>query len=825
MKKAILQLCLCLTTFFILSVNNLVAQTTEDGTTEHPFLIESLEELMAFRHCINTPQDSGFYFANGTYMLDTAGTGYTDGKRIRNGGLDSYFKLTCNITLNQGNVAGCNGDGDPAWEQWIPIGMASGSPKQSFMGDFDGGGHYISGLYFNQVNANAIGLFGCITDGAHVHNVALINSYIRSVNGHYIGGIVGWNIGSTVDHCFNASTIIGLYSVGGIVGESIKGEDYYAEASSISYCYNTGSIRAEGSNSSEDAGGIAGTNRLPCSISYCYNAGTVLVENEPNNYVDHGGIAGENRGTVEHCYTDENMCGQSGLGESGNTDVAGSNGLRTAEMTNGSWMQVGTTNDWKFAQGYYPQLKLFTETDAKDASLFSVTPIYILNNDLANDLHNNVTLGGNANGVVWASNSPVRADISSSNSYLLEINGKGEFILSANLGDSLYKALYLESATGDAEGSINNPFTIDNKEDLITLRDNINNGYEFIYKKREISARGYNTYFLLTADINLNGDETNNYLSWDRDNAPGLVWTPIGKSEEVSFAGHFMGGGHTISGLYGASLFGVVDTNASVTDLGIGVGNSLGDGGYVMDGLVIWLDGEQNTRHGHDENAKIWENLAGPNYDFTAYDFETMQWNKNSFYGTGLAGRWLCGAQWREIYNMRKQDYFTVEAVTYLDYTKRSPSYRTLVGTQRGSSYNNCGFSMYMDMWRTYYMPMNVSGYRQLTTVSAVKNGSYYLNGTGPVGYEVNAWYNISYSTEPIILGNGYNNERCWNDSIYGLRVYSRSLTEAEVKQNHQADYKHFVLGYSLRNASMVSNNKGTVSSCFSAMDNAPPSV
>jgi len=818
MKKAILQLCLCLTTFFILSVNNLVAQTTEDGTTEHPFLIESLEELMAFRHCINTPQDSGFYFANGTYMLDTAGTGYTDGKRIRNGGLDSYFKLTCNITLNQGNVAGCNGDGDPAWEQWIPIGMASGSPKQSFMGDFDGGGHYISGLYFNQVNANAIGLFGCITDGAHVHNVALINSYIRSVNGHYIGGIVGWNIGSTVDHCFNASTIIGLYSVGGIVGESIKGEDYYAEASSISYCYNTGSIRAEGSNSSEDAGGIAGTNRLPCSISYSYNAGTVLVENEPNNYVDYGGIAGENRGTVEHCYTDENMCGQSGLGESGNTDVAGSNGLRTTEMTNGSWSQVGTQNDWKFVPGYYPQLKIFTETDAKDASLFSVTPIHTLNNDLANDLHNNVTLGGNANGVIWASNSPARADISSGNSYLLEINGKGEFILSANSGDSLYKAIYLESATGDAEGSINNPFTIDNKEDLITLRDNINNGYEFIYKKREIPTRGLNTYFLLTADINLNGEETNDYLSWDRNNAPSLVWTPVGKSEEVSFAGHFMGGGHTISGLYGASLFGVVDTNASVTDLGIGVGNSLGDGGYVTDGLVIWLDGEQNTRHGHDENAKIWENLAGPNYDFTAYDFETMQWNKNSFFGTGLAGRWLCGAQWREIYNMEKQNYFTVEAVAWVNYNKTTPTYRTLVGTFRTSTYDSYGFSMYQYSYR--YMPMDIYGYNNITTLSA--SNSCYVNGNSSNYSNFNPHRSISYSSEPIILGNGYNNERCWNDSIYGLRIYSRQLTAAEIQQNYQADHNHFVLGYSLREASLVSKNLGTVSDCFSAMDNAP---
>ena len=816
--------------FCVQPVCDLSAQMVEDGTADHPFLIQNLEELKAFRDCINGCTDSVFYFANGTYMMDTAGTGYTDVKNIRRGGWKACFKLTTNITLNTGNVAGCNSAGDASWEQWVPIGTATGSTRQSFLGDFDGGGHYVSGLYINSDDANALGLFGCIADGAHVHHVALVNSFIRTVRGHYVGGIVGWNIGCRVDHCFNTSTILGHHGIGGIVGYNAKVTS--GESSLVSECYNTGTVKSEGmltltsSSSSDagrqDAGGIVGVNEATSEVRNCYNAGVVRVESSSSNPVNFGGVVGDNSGLVTNCYTDENMCGLGGTGSSGNVNIADTvNGLRTYEMTNGSWGQIGNNTEWTFLYGYYPQIKEFTQTDARNVSKFSVTPVFTYNRDNVEELEYDVTLGGSTEDLVWTSNYPARAVV---NAYTLHVVGKGEFILNANAGDTLYRALYMESVTGADEGSITNPFTIDNKEELISLRDDINNGFEFIYKKRNIPAHGKGVYFLLTADINLNGEDTKNYLSWSRDTVPGLVWTAIGKSADVPFSGHFMGGGHTISGVYGTSLFGVLDTNASITNLGVGVGNSLGDGGYVKDGLVIWLDGEQNTRHGHDTTATVWENLAGPNYDFTAYDYETMKWNKNSFYGTGNAGRWHCGStQWREIYNMQKQDYFTVEAVTWMNLNKTTPASRTLVGTYRGSSYGSyySGFSIYRYNNNRY--PMNVNNFNnRIATLTSRYGSDYYVNGV-PVGYSGSyTWQNISISTEPIVLGNGYNYERGWNDSIYGLRVYSRSLTAAEVQQNAEADRNRFVLGYTYHEGSLVSKNHGVVSDCFSTMDEAP---
>lgn len=39
---------------------------------------------------------------------------------------------------------------------------------------------------------------------------------------------------------------------------------------------------------------------------------------------------------------------------------------------------------------------------------------------------------------------------------------------------------------------------------------------------------------------------------------------------------------------------------------------------YVTDGLLLWLDGVNNTRNGHDTTSTVWEDLSGNNYDFSS---------------------------------------------------------------------------------------------------------------------------------------------------------------------------------------------------------------
>ena len=76
---------------------------------------------------------------------------------------DQYFRLTTDITLND-NVL--KADGTPntsgTFKSWRPIGMYGVFSDYDFMGNFDGGGHTIRGLYMMDVDRAYQGLFGSI---------------------------------------------------------------------------------------------------------------------------------------------------------------------------------------------------------------------------------------------------------------------------------------------------------------------------------------------------------------------------------------------------------------------------------------------------------------------------------------------------------------------------------------------------------------------------------------------------------------------------------------------------------------------------------------
>lgn len=101
-------------------------------------------------------------------------------------------------------------------------------------------------------------------------------------------------------------------------------------------------------------------------------------------------------------------------------------------------------------------------------------------------------------------------------------------------------------ANGD--GSEDSPYEIVTADELKALSEYVNDGHSC-----------QNTYFKLTADIDLGGEE----------------WTPIG-SENFSFQGTFDGNDCTVSGLYinkpvesDLGLFGVIDMGGMVKNLGV----------------------------------------------------------------------------------------------------------------------------------------------------------------------------------------------------------------------------------------------------------------
>ena len=247
-----------------------------------------------------------------------------------NYGTDLYFELTNSIDLN-GN-------------EWTPICYAGGASTswKYFSGNFDGNGHIIAGLSFNQTSKYGAGLFTSISGtvsnltlegeinalhraGALCYylnggNAENINSYTNitttgTSSGCYTGGIFGSIVNSQVVKCNNYGSIEATsYYVGGITGKS--------KTSTISNCNNFGMVNT----TSNYIGGITG-NATTDTVVNCNNYGNVGVF---NSELTNKGIAG----IVGWQTTSTSVTSCNNYGDiSGNTNVGGIAGYLGAGST------------------------------------------------------------------------------------------------------------------------------------------------------------------------------------------------------------------------------------------------------------------------------------------------------------------------------------------------------------------------------------------------------------------------------------------------------------------------------------------------------------
>lgn len=328
MKKrivsAVMALILCLT---LLPTAALAAESptgiTGDGTEDSPYQISTAEQLYAFAQWYNESAEN--LLENNT---------------------NTYAELTSNIDLNPNFIFtkdGCTGEGTP--QEWKPIGLISSnfSSQLPYLGEFDGNGHTISGLYINESSTTEMagGLFGYLA--GYIHDVNLENSYINSKSactGSFAGILEG-----KIENCTAKATVYSdananeLNGTGGIVGNlngttsevlgctfsghveaksnpymgGIVGENMYGY---IADCTNNGTVT---SSKWDKVGGIVGNNQIPDSsnepvegksavIERCVNNGAISGPNDNSgDYV--GGIVGisswswegDYLGTVRNC--------------------------------------------------------------------------------------------------------------------------------------------------------------------------------------------------------------------------------------------------------------------------------------------------------------------------------------------------------------------------------------------------------------------------------------------------------------------------------------------------------------------------------------------
>ena len=218
----------------------------------------------------------------------------------------------------------------------------------------------------------------------------------------YAGGFIGNSRYSTITGCFAGGSVVGKDMVGGFIatsfnskisrsasGASTEGDNFvggfvgYLSSGTISVntftaCFFGGSV--EGNT---NVGGFFGSTSSYYLdeidydiISDCLSVGAIIGENKT------GGFIGENvSGNYENCYFDRQTTGI----PTGTTDedVEGMQGLSTSQLTQNSLPPGFSEDDWVAVAGYYPQLKVFAESD--NATLQAHSALLAVPLKLAND--------------------------------------------------------------------------------------------------------------------------------------------------------------------------------------------------------------------------------------------------------------------------------------------------------------------------------------------------------------------------------------------------------------------------------------------------------
>ncbi|MBE6733783.1 MAG: hypothetical protein E7563_00370, partial [Ruminococcaceae bacterium] len=313
---------------------------------------------------------------DGVYEIANAGQLYWFAEYVNAGNTSANAILTADIVVNEG-VMTAESEGARAW-------TTIGNYDYQYTGTFDGNNHTVSGLYFNNSEAQYVGLFGYIGENSEVKNTGVINSYIKGNSS--VGGVVGYNNVGTMTNCYNTgSSILGVDYVGGVVGFN-KG--------TITNCYNTSDVSGEYS-----AGGFVGRNIG--SIANCYNTGNVTGDNV-------GGIVYDNYGTITNCYNSGKINGsvdtQNGIacfgnesnrkhgmftqcyyiGDSDDDSIDGTTAMNTEQFKSGEVAYLlGDAFGQKIGTDTYPVLsgdKVYYVTNCKSENIYS--------NTNENDQHN-----------------------------------------------------------------------------------------------------------------------------------------------------------------------------------------------------------------------------------------------------------------------------------------------------------------------------------------------------------------------------------------------------------------------------------------------------
>ena len=207
---------------------------------------------------------------------------------------ESYLLMTDLDATTPGyqELAGPNADGGKGWRP-IPDGQWNGTEwiGEVFVGNFHGQGHQIRDLRINRPQSG-VGMFSYIGSGGVVESVGIVDADVTG--SQFVGILVAFSHGGTVDDCYSSGSVRGNLDVGGLVGWNWDG-------GTVTHCYSIASV-----TSARYAGGLVGYNSDILENSYAtgsVSGGTEL-----------GGLLGGNSGTVRNSYSISDVYGERFVG-------------------------------------------------------------------------------------------------------------------------------------------------------------------------------------------------------------------------------------------------------------------------------------------------------------------------------------------------------------------------------------------------------------------------------------------------------------------------------------------------------------------------------
>ena len=225
---------------------------------------------------------------------------------------------------------------------------------------------------------------------------------------------------------------------------------------------------------------------------------------------------------------------------------------------------------------------------------------------------------------------------------------------------------------------------------------------------------------------------------------------------------------------------------------------------YITEGLILHLDGINNTRNGHSTTTTTWEDLSGNNNDFTKLSSASNAiWSDNSFVGDETNRTLVLNKAILE-----NATEATVE-VCY-DVPNLKDHYWVFQNRQVDQPPNGFQFwinskSRRIRLWKNNSIYNSLTNAKGSNTTYLEKMTMAFAVDSNKVTFSENANFYYEDTIEGVIpsimernyysISNRYPWQSpglCLKGNIYSIRVYNRKLSEEELTKNFYVDKERF---------------------------------